>query len=108
MYSRRRSSPVIIPPSLVATIAAVDAHPQPELGADVEEIAVDGVFLDDMRVAANAARVVRRTDERAPGPSEVRGFVRMRRHIAGHVAIERRVRFAVGIASRFHPRDDRR
>ena len=80
--------------------AAVRRNPEAEFRSEEEERGLHRVLLEDVRVAADP--FVRPGDSR-PGLPEVRGAARPRRHVAGHVEVERRVRGPGLEAARFHP-----
>ena len=87
-------------------LAAVDRDPQAELGAEEQQVRLLRVFLDDVRVAADAACVLRR-DERLPGLAVVARHVEPRVVIAERVAVERRVSRGRIVPARLDPADPR-
>ena len=83
---------------------AVDRDPQAEFGAEEQQLRVDGVFADHVRVAAHAPGIFR-GDERGPAPAVVGRHVQVRRHVAEGMAVEGRVRRARRERARLHPVD---
>ena len=67
--------------------AGVDRDPQSELGAEKQQLRIDGVFLDDVRVAAYALGILP-ADQRPPGLSKVGCSINVRRHVAESVPIK--------------------
>ena len=93
-------------PTLVARplLAAVERHPQPELGAEEQQVLVDEIFLDHVGVAAH--RAVGR-DERRPRRPVVGRLVGVGPHVAEGVEVERRVDRARVEMPRLDRRDPR-
>src|ERR1700686_5205729 len=67
--------------------AAVDRDPQAKLGAEKQQLRIDGVFLDDVRVAAYALGILP-ADQRPPGLSKGGCRINVRRHVAESVPIK--------------------
>src|SRR6266851_1061905 len=82
--------------------AAFDRNPKSKLRAEKEQVRFDKVFLNDMRVSANAFDVLC-SDERRPRFSVIGSFENIRRHVAESVPIESCVCSARVEAARLHP-----
>src|SRR6516225_908904 len=80
----------------------IERDPEPELGAEEQQLRIDGVFLDDVRVAAHALRVLR-ADERRPGLAVIGRDVEIGRLVAEGVTIEGRVGGARRESTRLYP-----
>ena len=67
--------------------SAIDRNPESKLRADEEEIWLDQIFFNHVRVSTNALRVLS-TDQRCPGLTEISGPKNLRRHVAKSVPIK--------------------
>jgi len=83
-------------------LSAVQRDPKAEFRAQVKNVLGNGIFLDDMRVAAYAA--IRRNDGR-PGLPIVRRFENMRLQVSKRVAVEGRISRSSIIEPRLNPGD---
>src|SRR5713101_7215112 len=84
--------------------SAINRNPKSELRAEKEQVRFDKVFLNDMRVSANAFDVPC-SDERRPCFSVIGSFENIRRHVAESVPIESCVCSARVEAACLHPAD---
>ena len=67
--------------------AGIGGDPQAELRAHEQQMRLDGVFLDDVNVAADSFRLLRR-GQRRPRLSKVGGDIHVRRHVPERVPVE--------------------
>ena len=82
--------------------SAINRNPQSKLRAEEKKIRLNQIFLDHVRVSANALRVLRR-NERRPGLAEISGLENVRRHVAKSMAIESGVSRAGIEVAGLHP-----
>ena len=82
--------------------AAVDRYPEAELGAEEQQVGLDQVFLDHVRIAAHALAVVG-AEQARPGLAVVGRAIEPRLHVAKRVAVEGRIGGAGGMAARLDP-----
>src|SRR3954452_7779926 len=69
---------------LCPALSAIDADKQSELGAEIENVGVDPILLDHMRIAAHARRS--RPDQALPTAAEISRSIEIGLHVAGRVA----------------------
>ena len=82
--------------------SGIRGDPQPELGAEEQQLRVDGIFLDHMRIAAHALQVGG-ADEPGPGRPVIMGDVDIRGHVALGMPVEGRIRGARGEVAGLDP-----
>src|SRR6266545_1937359 len=81
-------------------LSGVWRNPEPQLGPDEEKVRLDGIFLHDVRITADA--LLGRDDAR-PGSSEVGRSVDPRRQVPERVTVEGRVGRGRFEPARFDP-----
>ena len=86
--------------------AAIDRNKQTELGPEEQQVRLNQIFLDDVRISAHTLELLRR-HERSPGLAEIGGAKHVRRVVAKGVAIESGVSRARLEIARLHPADPR-
>ena len=89
-------------PVLRPVRAAVHRHRESQLRAEVEELRVDGILLDHVRVTAHTLSVLR-IEERRPGATVILGDVDIRRHVPERVPVEGCIRRARRVLARLNP-----
>ena len=82
--------------------SAINRNPESELRAEEKKIRLNQVFLNHVRVTANALRVLR-CNERRPGLTVISGLENVRRHIAKGMSIKRGVSGAGIEVAGLHP-----
>ena len=82
--------------------SAIDGHPQTKLGSEKKQIRCLQIFLNHMRVTANAFGILR-IDERRPRFPVIRRAKNVRRHVAECMSIKRGVGRACIEVAGLHP-----
>src|SRR5215472_9102415 len=90
---------------LSPVLSAIQRNPKPKFGPQIKNVLGNGVFLDDMRVAAHAA--ICRNDG-CPRLPIVRRFEDIGLHVSKRVAVECRISRSGIIEPRLNPRNPRK
>src|SRR6185312_8112302 len=95
----RQAGGEIVRLELRPALPAVEAHVEPELGPEEQDVWVEPVLLDHMGIAANAGRVG--ADQLLPGAAVIGRAIEVGSHVANGVAVVGDVGDSGIVAARF-------